>query len=80
MTVYLPSGCRRYRYDFEFRGQRHTGTTGMSRQRYAEELERKERVRLERQAGDLSLRARMRRRVFRTGPRSSTPTNRAAGD
>lgn len=57
MTVYLPKGRRTFRYDFEFRGQRYFGSTGMSRQRDAAEFERKERVRLERQAGDLSLRA-----------------------
>lgn len=57
MTVYRPKHCRRYRYDFTWRGVRYAGPTGMSRQRDAEEFERKERVRLERQAGDLSMRA-----------------------
>lgn len=57
MTVYLQRGCRRYSYDFQFRGQRYTGSTGMSRKGDAEEWERKERVRLERQSGDLALRA-----------------------
>lgn len=57
MTVYLPKGCRTYRFDFEWRGHRYTGSTGMSRLGDAREFERKERVRLERQAGDLSLRA-----------------------
>jgi integrase len=57
VTVYLPKGRRTYRYDFEWRGRRYFGSTGQSTQRNAEEFERKERVRLERQAGDLSLRA-----------------------
>ncbi len=57
MTVYVPKGRKRFVYDFEWRGQRYFGSTGMSRLRDAEEFERKERVRLERQAGDLSLRA-----------------------
>lgn len=57
MTVYLPKNGRTYRYDFERRGRRHFGSTGMSRQRDAEEFERKLRVSMERQDGDLSLRA-----------------------
>ena len=56
MTVYRPKGRRTYRYDFEWRGQRYTGSTGQSTLRNAEEFERKERVRLERQSGDLSMR------------------------
>lgn len=57
MTVYLPKGRRTYRYDFEWRGHRYLGSTGMSRLGDAREFERKARVRLERQAGDLALRA-----------------------
>lgn len=57
MTVYLPRGGRTYRFDFEWRGRRYFGTTGQLRLEDAREWERKERVRLARQGGDLSLRA-----------------------
>ena len=57
MTVYLPNGGRTYRYDFNWRGRRYFGNTGQLRLDDAREWERKERVRLARQGGELALRA-----------------------
>lgn len=57
VTVYRPKGRKTWRYDFEWRGRRYHGSTGQLTQRDAQEWERNERVRLARQAGDLSLRA-----------------------
>lgn len=57
MTVWLPKGAKRYRFDFWYRGERYVGSTGMSRLEDARAFERQTRVRLERQTGDLALRA-----------------------
>lgn len=43
MSVYKPKGSPYYHFDFQIRGRRHHGTTGLESRREAEQFERQER-------------------------------------
>jgi integrase len=53
MTVYRGKKDKTYRYDFWYRKQRYTGSTGQSKKRAAEDAERKIQEDVERQAAGL---------------------------
>jgi hypothetical protein len=44
MSVYKPAKSRFYQYDFQYKGKRYTGSTGVATMRKAEEVERKVRA------------------------------------
>lgn len=56
VTVYRPKDCKRWRYSFEFKKTRYTGSTGCSIEKDAIAWERAYKLRLERQAAGLELR------------------------
>jgi hypothetical protein len=41
MTVYLPKNSRYWAYDFQLKGRRYHGSTGVETKRKAEEVERR---------------------------------------
>lgn len=51
MTVYRPPDRSAYRYDFEFKGQRHAGSTGQTRKDLAELFEADLKRKLRERAG-----------------------------
>lgn len=53
MTVYLPKDCVSWRYDFWWKGERHTGSTELTTQQEAEDYEAAYRRRLRRRAAGL---------------------------
>lgn len=44
MSVYRPAKSRFYQYDFQYKGKRYTGSTGVATMRKAEDVERKVRA------------------------------------
>lgn len=55
MSVYRPKDCRSYRFDFEWRGQRYRGSTGLTRRQDAQLFESRLKLQLRQEAAAIGV-------------------------